>query len=108
MGGITAVAGTVDELCTTVNCMTSLVSASAGEAGNFLDMLQGPLDGLVGDALEAVAAHVYANALKPLAERWVADMPIGKLCDVTDLQACARPRRARVVEYTLPATRGTL
>merc|ERR1719484_238195 len=26
-------------------------------------------------------------ALKPLAERWVADMPIGKLCDVTDLQA---------------------
>jgi len=52
-----------------VNCMTSLVSASAGEAGNFLDMLQGPLDGLVGDALEAVAAHVYANALKPLAEK---------------------------------------
>jgi len=26
-------------------------------------------------------------ALKPLAERWVADMPIGKLCQVTDLQA---------------------
>ena len=69
VGGITAVAGTVDKLCTTVNCMTSLVSASAGEAGNFLDMLQGPLDGLVGDALEAVAAHVYANALKPLAEK---------------------------------------
>jgi len=26
-------------------------------------------------------------ALKPLAERWVEDMPIGKLCQVTDLQA---------------------
>ena len=26
-------------------------------------------------------------ALKPLAEKWVADMPIGRLCEVTDLQA---------------------
>jgi len=26
-------------------------------------------------------------ALKPLAEKWVADMPIGRLCNVTDLQA---------------------
>ena len=25
--------------------------------------------------------------LKPLAERWVGDMPIGRLCQVTDLQA---------------------
>ena len=26
-------------------------------------------------------------ALKPLADKWVSDMPIGRLCDVTDLQA---------------------
>ena len=26
-------------------------------------------------------------ALKPLAEKWVSDMPIGRLCEVTDLQA---------------------
>ena len=26
-------------------------------------------------------------ALKPLADKWVEDMPIGKLCQVTDLQA---------------------
>jgi len=69
VGGITAVAGTVDKLCTTVNCMTSLVNAPIPGAGNFLDMLEGPLNGLVGDALEAVAAYVYANALKPLAEK---------------------------------------
>ena len=25
--------------------------------------------------------------LKPLAERWIADIPIGRLCKVTDLQA---------------------
>merc|ERR1712086_808935 len=31
---------------------------------------------------------IWANpALKPLAEQWVNDMPIGKLCQVTDLQA---------------------
>ena len=26
-------------------------------------------------------------ALKPLAEKWIGDMPIGRLCNVTDLQA---------------------
>ena len=38
-------------------------------------------------------------ALKPLAEKWIGDMPIGRLCDVTDLQAAIVYLSSEVSDY---------